>query len=85
MRQEVVLTFIKRQPFRPFRLTLSDGRTYDIHHPEMVSSDRSAVFLELPETSSHNGVKVDEEPSVTISLLHIMQIRPLKTSPTSNA
>ena len=78
MREEVIHSFRQRQPFRPFRLTLTDGRTYDIHHPEMLSSDRSAVYLELSEATGKNGVRHEEEPSVTISLLHIMQIRPLK-------
>ena len=85
MREEVVHIYTKRQPFRPFRLTLSNGRTYDVHHPEMVSTDRGAVYLELPETTGQNGSNSDEEPSVTISMLHVMQIRFLRSPPPSKA
>ena len=35
MRLEDVREFLRRRPFQPFRLTLTDGRTYDVMHPEL--------------------------------------------------
>jgi hypothetical protein len=31
-----VLAYLKAQPFRPFRIHMVSGKTYDIRHPEMV-------------------------------------------------
>ncbi len=31
-----VLSYVKAQPFRPFRLHVASGRTFDIRHPEMI-------------------------------------------------
>jgi len=30
------LATCKAQPFRPFRIRMNSGRTFDIRHPEMV-------------------------------------------------
>jgi hypothetical protein len=45
MRSEDIHEYLKRQPFQPFRLTLTDGRTYDILHPELAMVGRSAVAI----------------------------------------
>lgn len=78
MRMEDVRDHVRREPFQPFRLTLTDGRTYDIHHPELAMVGRSAVAVGLPRPG-------DPEPIydrlVTISLLHIMQIEALEGVP----
>ncbi len=65
-----ILTFVKRQPFQPFRLTLTDGRTYDIRHPEFAMVGRSSVVI---------GISLQDEPEsiydrlVMVALSHIMQ------------
>ena len=35
MSPEGIRTLLKTQPFRPFRLVMSSGRSYDVRHPEM--------------------------------------------------
>ena len=65
-----ILTFVKRQPFQPFRLTLTDGRTYDIRHPEFAMVGRSSVVI---------GISLQDESEsiydrlVMVALSHIMQ------------
>jgi hypothetical protein len=76
MRPDDILSFVRTQPFQPFRLTLSDGRTYDVSHPELAMVGRSTVTI---------GIPVPDEPEpvydrlVTVSLLHIMQVEPFDT------
>lgn len=69
-RPKDIYDLVHRQPFRPFRITLTDGRTYEVRHPEMAMVGRSTVAIGLPA----NG---DQEPIydrlVTVDLLHIMQ------------
>ena len=48
MRPEDIREFLQKKPFQPFRLTLTDGRTYEVRHPEMAMVGRSAVAIGLP-------------------------------------
>ena len=70
MRSEDVQELVRRQPFRPFRITLTDGRTYDVRHPEMAMVGRSTVAIGLAE-NGHDETIYDR--LVTVDLLHIMQ------------
>jgi hypothetical protein len=73
MRPEDVRGFLTRRPFQPFRLTLTDGRSYDIQHPELAMVGRTTVTLGLLRAEGAENVA---ERSVTVSLLHIMLIEP---------
>ena len=70
MGSDDILSFVKRQPFQPFRLTLTDGRTYDIRHPEFAMVGRSSVVI---------GISLQDESEsiydrlVMVALSHIMQ------------
>lgn len=82
MRPEEIREFVRRQPFKPSRMTLTDGRTYDVAHPDMAMFGYGSVAVGLP----HPG---DDDPIydrlVTMSLLHIMQIEPIASAlPPSN-
>lgn len=70
MRPADLREFIKREPFHPFRITLTDGRTYDIRHPELAMVGRSAVILGIMAPGEIEPVY---DRAVTVSLLHIMQ------------
>lgn len=77
MRPEDIHEFLRRQPFQPFRITLTDGRTYEVMHPEFAMVGRSAVALGL---RSSNTDQPFYDRLVTVSWLHIMQIEPLDTT-----
>jgi len=76
MRPEDIREFIKHQPFQPFRMTLTDGRTYDVLHPELAMVGRSTVSIGVPRPGDPEPVY---DRLVMISLLHIMQIEPLES------
>lgn len=42
---QTVLGYVKAEPFRPFRLHLASGRTFDVRHPEMVKILKSSVLV----------------------------------------
>lgn len=73
MRPEDVREMLGHRPFRPFRMTLTDGRSYEVRHPELAVVGRSTVFVGFPALD-------DSEPIydryAIISLLHIMQLEP---------
>ncbi|MHB1425476.1 MAG: hypothetical protein ACYC3I_20095 [Gemmataceae bacterium] len=40
-----ILGYLKAQPFRPFRIHLPSGRTFDVRHPEMVRVTKNHLLL----------------------------------------
>ena len=76
MRPQDIQDLIRHEPFRPFRITLTDGRTYDVRHPEMAMVGRSTVAIGLP-ANGHDETIYDR--LVTVDLLHIMQTEHVDT------
>lgn len=80
MRPEDIRQFLQRRPFQPFRLTLTDGRTYEVRHPELAMIGRSTVAVGLPTPGDPEPVY---DRLVTVSRLHIMQLEPLESAETA--
>jgi hypothetical protein len=70
MRPEELTALLRQRSFVPFRIHMTDGHSYEIHHPEAIVVSRSFAFIGLrpdPET----GV-VDR--SELCALLHIVRV-----------
>ena len=71
-----ILNYLGAQPFRPFRITMNSGRTFDIRHPEMVRLGRRDLLM---------FTFVSDTPDVydrweNVSLVFIESLAPLETS-----
>jgi len=74
MRPDDLLIWLRATPFRPFRLCLNSGRTYDIRHPEMLRVGRTTVNV-----YSYVGEPEDPyEHMEMISLVLIERIEPIE-------
>lgn len=62
---------IYAKPFRPFRIVMTDGRTYDVTHPEFLAVSVRTSRLSLPSDSD----QPDED--IKLDNLHITQVIPL--------
>lgn len=82
MRPEDLKEFISRQPFQPLRVTLTDGRTNDIVHPDLAMVGRSSMAIGLPRASESTHIY---DRLVTVSILHIMQVEPVDTAPAESS
>ena len=40
-----ILNYLRAVPFRPFRIHMASGRTFDVRHPEMVRVGRGVLIL----------------------------------------
>jgi hypothetical protein len=82
VRAQDISAFVKKQPFEPFRITLTGGQTYDIVHPDLAMVGHRTIAVGLPRP---NGPQAIYDRLVTISYLHIVQIEPLpsKAPPTN--
>jgi hypothetical protein len=80
MRPDDIRDFLHKQPFQPFRLTLTDGRTYEVRRPELAMVGRSTVTVGVPAPGDPRPVY---NRLMTASLLHIMQVEPSEIQGTS--
>jgi len=83
MRSHDLLRWLRRRPFRPFRLLVSTGRTYDVLRPELMLVGSATITLELSD-AQHLSAETRRE--VEIALHHIVQVEevPLAPGPAAN-
>jgi hypothetical protein len=79
MRAEELVELLRRQPFVPLRIHLTDGRTCDIHHPDLVLVLRQRVDIGVPPDSATGVLDRVEH----CSLLHVVRVEEL--TPTTQA
>ena len=48
MNPKEIVRLKKQEPFQPFRIHLSDGRFYDVHHWELIIVGPEVVHIGIP-------------------------------------
>jgi hypothetical protein len=71
---------LHRQPFVPLRVYLTDGKTYDIRHPEMAIVTSREVYVGRGETSPGSGIARGLD---LVSLLHVVRVEQVPLSPSA--
>lgn len=78
MNLQTFRNLIGQRPFRPFRLVMSSGMSYEVRHPEMAMLTRSDILVGVGE--AEEGVAAEFR---ICSLLHVATIEPLYPTATS--
>jgi len=63
---------LANRPFKPFRLVMSSGQSYDVRHPEMAWLTRTDLLVGIDITDE--GVPAEFK---ICSLLHVATVEPL--------
>ena len=63
---------LTQRPFRPFRLVMSSGQSYEVRHPEMAMLTRSDMLVGVGEAD--DGVPAEFR---ICSLLHVTAVEPV--------
>lgn len=71
---EELLRVLRRRPFHPFRVYITDGSSYEVRHPELCMPGARAVIIGLPSSAYPEPVY---DRIVDIDLLHITRLEPL--------
>lgn len=71
MRPDDLAALLERRPFQPLRLHLTDGKQFEIRHPEMALVWRSVVRIFGP---AGRGFIVTSRDEIVVSLVHIVLI-----------
>jgi len=69
MRAKKIREYLRAAPFKPFRVFLSDGSSYDVQHPEFAWITTSHLFV--GSDADADGVPTQD---VTCDLLHVTRI-----------
>jgi hypothetical protein len=69
-----IISYVGAEPFRPFRITTTSGRTFEIRHPEMVQVGKSTMTI---FTYLSNDPEEAKEQQVEVSLLLTESVEPL--------
>jgi hypothetical protein len=76
----IVGEYVSAEPFRPFRLKMASGQTFDIRHPEMILVGKSSVRVySKPKPDSTDEYWQD------VSLMLMEAIEPIDASSTTSA
>jgi hypothetical protein len=77
MRADDLHESLRAQPFRHFRILLTDGSVYEVRHPEAILVTRSTIHL-YQQVETEPGVS--HEVLVKLSLLHVIRTEELPPS-----
>jgi hypothetical protein len=69
-----VLSYVKAESFRPFRIHMASGRTFEVRHPEMVRVGRTNLLV----FSFVSDQPDDFDEWQSVSLMLIESISPWK-------
>jgi hypothetical protein len=68
--REAMLELLRRQPFEPFEIRLTNGEKHQVRHPEMALLQQSRIIVSLPNS----------DRIVIIPLLHIASVKTLQSA-----
>jgi hypothetical protein len=70
MSPDTIRDYLRREPFEPFVIRMSNGETHEVRHPECAFVMKSRVIVYYP----------DEDRSVTCALIHVNSVEALQAS-----
>ncbi len=77
MRPADVLEYLRKAPFVPFRIHVTDGKIYEIRHPELVKVGMTKADIYFPKDDSPHAVVLRHE---TVALVHMVRMEPLEAA-----
>lgn len=72
MRMHELREKLRQAPFEPFRIHLSDGRSFEVRHPEFAALTRHCVFV-----GDFPGNEEGPELLIQCDLMHVVSIEPI--------
>jgi hypothetical protein len=82
MRSKDLLDHLHRRPFRRFRLVLTDGRTFEVRHPELAMVGASTIAIALVQPRDPESL---HDRLVTVPLVDVLRVEPAGSSPAPSA
>lgn len=68
--------YVTAEPFRPFRIHMASGQSFDIKHPEMIAVSRSSAHIHFSMSDDPNEARMGVRE---VSLLLMESVEPIET------
>ncbi len=76
MTQDELREWARRQPFRPFRVILTTGASYDIRHPDLIMVGRRSATLGVTRRPDRTAY----DTALQVALLHVVAVEEIATA-----
>ncbi|HZT83121.1 MAG TPA: hypothetical protein VFA26_23030 [Gemmataceae bacterium] len=81
MAPEELRDLLKQKPFEPFRIVMTDGASFEIHHPDLLWVGQRSAMVGLTGQPGQTFY----ERAVRVDLLHVIRVEPITAaSPPKN-
>ena len=70
MNMDTIRQWLRRQPFEPFILRMSNGEVHEVRHPECMALGKTRVIVSYP----------DEDRVVHLPLIHVDAIEAVQAA-----
>jgi hypothetical protein len=77
MDPQTVQEWMQANPYQPFRVVMTDGRTFDITDPRLIMPGRSTLLIGIQDPNEPAGVF---GRFISTAMIHIVRIEPLATA-----
>ena len=81
MTPEDLKEHLRKKPFVPFRITLTDGSTHDVRHPELCMVGRRSVEIGVGVKENDPDLLFDR--IVHADVFHVVKVEPLAPGSTN--
>jgi hypothetical protein len=68
MRLDELRQLLRKEPFLPFTLFVTDGRSFEVRHPELVALTQSSAQIGMPGSTAPVSLP---EKRIVLAFLHI--------------
>lgn len=80
MNYKDILKLLDAAPFEPFRIHLTDGKTYEVLHRDFAWLTPTRLMIAVPSRESDRLM----EDTHLVGLLHIVRIEPIRVRAAQN-
>ncbi|MGL6095956.1 MAG: hypothetical protein ACRC7O_09195 [Fimbriiglobus sp.] len=76
--------YIGAEPFRPFRITMASGHTFEIRHPEMIAVNRTfaVIYTYLSEDPEQAKQREYQVSLLLMESVELLSVIPAASEPT---
>jgi hypothetical protein len=64
---------LKRKPFEPFRVGLTDGQSFDVRHPELMMLGKRTAIIGVAAVPDDTHF----DRAIDVDLFHIVSVEPI--------
>lgn len=73
-----IAEYLRAEPFRPFRIRMASGQTYDIRHPEMILAGKTIVRVYLNLDADPN--RIPQWHELSMILIEALELNESRTA-----